>query len=96
MVKLAVFDPETMEGLVDGFVIASDEEGQPIYSQYDTLEEAQRELPELQAEVDLEEKLQAEYIEWEKACLKRHGITAERLRVYLANAGWWLSNEEIT
>ncbi len=93
MVKLAIYDPATMEGLVDGFVIASADPEHTIYSECDTLEEAQRELPELQAEMDLDDKLQAEYLEWEKACLERHGITPERLRVYLANAGWWASNE---
>ena len=87
MVKLRVVEAEDSEGVSTGFVI--EDEHEAIYSEYDTKEEAERELPELQAEMDLDEKLQAEYLEWEKACLERHGITPERLRVYLTNAGWW-------
>ncbi len=93
MVKLAVFDPQTMEGLVDGFVIASDDEEQVIYGEYDTKDGAETALVEVQAEVNLDDKLQAEYLDWEKVCLERHGITAERLRVYLANAAWWTVEE---
>lgn len=31
------------------------------------------------------EKIKAEYLEWEKACLERHKITEEELREYLVN-----------
>ena len=40
----------------------------------------------MQAEFDRNDKIKAEYLEWEKDCLNRHKLTEEELRVYLVNA----------
>ena len=85
MVKLAIFEAEDSQGAKTGFVICP-EDDDTIYSECDTREEAEGELPTLQAEIDLDDKLKAEYLEWETACLQRHGVDQERLRVFLVNS----------
>jgi len=62
------------------------EEGEDIvYDTFDTEEKAQKYMEALQAEFDRNEKIEAEYLAWEKECMTRHNISQEDLRVFLAN-----------
>ena len=40
----------------------------------------------MQAEFDRNDKITAEYLEWEKDCLNCHKMTEEELCVYLVNS----------
>ncbi|GAI79639.1 unnamed protein product [marine sediment metagenome] len=61
------------------------EEEDEVLDTFDTEEEAQQYLEKLQAELDRNDKIEAEYLAWEKECMARHNISQEDLRVFLAN-----------
>jgi hypothetical protein len=57
-----------------------------VLDTFDTEAKAVTEMRRLQAESDRDDKIAAEYLEWEKGCMKRHKISRDDLRVYLVNA----------
>ena len=61
------------------------EEEDEVLDTFDTEEEAQQYMEKLQAELDRNDKIEAEYLAWEKECMARHNISQEDLRVFLAN-----------
>ena len=85
MVKLGIFYAQDDKGKDTGIVQVADGEDEVVYGEYDSLEEAERELVRLQAECDRDDKIEAEYRQWEKDCMARHNIGLEDLRVLLAN-----------
>ena len=72
-------------GTLTGKVQVVDEGLELVLDTFDTEEEAETEMAKLQVEFARNEKVQAEYLEWETACLARHEISQEELRVYLVN-----------
>ncbi len=85
MVKLGIYYAQDDEGKDTGIVQVADAEDEVVYGEYDSLEEAERELIRLQAESDRDDKIEVEYRQWEKDCMARHDIGLEELRVLLAN-----------
>jgi len=61
------------------------EEEDEVLDTFATEEEAQQYMEKLQAELDRNDKIEAEYLAWEKECMARHNISQEDLRVFLAN-----------
>ena len=84
--KLGIFYEQDDKGNDTGRVQVADEENDEVLDTFDTEEEAETEMAKLQAEFDRNDKITAEYLEWEKDCLARHKITEEDLRVYLVNS----------
>jgi len=85
MVRLGIFLELDEAGKETGRFQVADEEIDEVLDTFDTEEEAEREMAKLQAEFDRNDKIKAEYLEWEKACLIRHKITEDELRDYLVN-----------
>lgn len=85
MAKLGLFLEEDEKGNLTGKWQVGDEDDDFVYDTYDTEEEAQAAMDKLQATMDRNDKIKAEYLEWEKECMARHNISQEELRVYLAN-----------
>ena len=85
MTKLGIFYEQDDEGKDTGRVQVAEEGADYVLDTFDTEEEAEKEMARLQAEFDRNDKIKAEYLEWEKDCLARHKITEEELRVYLVN-----------
>lgn len=85
MAKLAIYYELDDAGKDTGRVQVVDEDEDIVYDTFDTEEEAKAAMAKMQAEFDRDEKIKAEYLEWEKACLARHKITEEELREYLVN-----------
>ncbi len=63
-----------------------DEEEGFVLETFDTEKEAEEYMAKLQAKYDRNDKIKAEYLQWEKECMVRHNITEDELREYLANA----------
>ena len=85
MAKLGLFMEEDEKGELTGRWQVGAEELEEVYDTFDTEEEAQKEMERLQAEFDQKDKIEAEYLVWEKECMTRHNISQEDLRVFLAN-----------
>lgn len=85
MVKLGIFYEQDDEGKDTGRVQVADEDEDIVYDTFDTEEEAEKAMVKMQAEFDRNEKIEKEYLEWEKDCLSRHAISQEELRVFLVN-----------
>ena len=83
MVTFAVFlDIDDDENLTGRFQVAEDDY---VLKVFDTEAEAEAWRDKMQAERDRNEKLGAEYLEWEKAALERHSVDTHELRDYLVN-----------
>ena len=71
--------------VLTGRVQVVDEDLDLVMDTFDTEEEAEKAMAKMQVEFDRNDKIMAEYLEWEAACLARHEISQEELRVYLVN-----------
>jgi len=85
MAKLGLFMEEDEKGKPTGRWQVADEDEEEVYDTFDTEEEAQKAMEKMQAEFERNDKLEAEYLAWEKECMTRHNISQEDLRVFLAN-----------
>jgi len=85
MVELGIHYEQDDAGALTGKVQVVDEDLDIVLDTFDTEEEAETEMTKLQAEFARDEKIQAEYLEWETACLTRHEISKDELREYLVN-----------
>lgn len=85
MSKLGIFYEQDDEGKDTGRVQVADEEDDYVIETFDTEKEAEEYMAKLQAENDRNDKIEAEYLLWEKECMARHNITEDELRVYLVN-----------
>lgn len=85
MVKLGLFMEEDEKGKLTGRWQVADEEEDEVYDTFDTEGEAQTAMEKMQAEFDRNDKIEAEYLAWEKECMARHNINQNDLRVLLAN-----------
>ncbi|KKN87012.1 hypothetical protein LCGC14_0262810 [marine sediment metagenome] len=85
MAKLGLFMEEDKKGELTGRWQVAFEEEDEVLDTFDTEEEAQAAMEKLQAELDRNDKIEAEYRQWEKDCMARHNISQEDLRVFLAN-----------
>lgn len=85
MGKLAIYYEQDDAKNDTGRVQVVDEDEDLVLGTFDTEEEAEREMAKMQAEDIRNDKIEAEYLEWEKACLARHEISKEELREYLVN-----------
>lgn len=83
--KLGIFYEQDDAGKDTGRVQVGDEDAEEVYDTFDTEKEAMKAMAKMQAEFDRNKKIKAEYLEWEKACMKRHKISKNKLRVYLVN-----------
>ena len=86
MAKLGIFYEQDDEGKDTGRVQVADEEDDCVIETFDTEKEAEEYMAKLQAEEDRNDKIKAEYLQWEKDCLARHRITEDELRHYLVNS----------
>ena len=83
--KLGIFlEQDEAEKDTGRFQVAN-EDLDEVLDTFDTEEEAEAAMAKMQAEDIRNEKITKEYLEWEKACLDRHKITQDELRVYLVN-----------
>ena len=85
MVKLGLFMEEDEQKELTGRWQVGDEDEELVYDTFDTEEEAEAAMKKMQAEFDRNDKIEAEYLAWEKECMARHNISQEDLRVFLAN-----------
>jgi len=85
MAKLGIFYEQDDKGEDTGRVQVADEEDDYVLETFDTEEEAEGYMARLQAEYDRNDKIKAEYLQWEKDCLARLKITEDELRHYLVN-----------
>jgi len=83
--KLGLFMEEDEKKELTGRWQVAFEEEDEVLDTFDTEEEAQQYMEKLQAELDRNDKIEAEYLAWEKECMARHNISQEDLRVFLAN-----------
>lgn len=83
--KYALYDEVDDRDQLTGKVQVVEEEDDIVFDTYETEEEARKEMVRLQAESDRDDKIGAEYLEWEKACMERHSISEDELRTYLCN-----------
>lgn len=86
MAKLGIFYEQDDEGKDTGRVQVAEEEEEIVFDTFDTEEEAETYRVKLQAEFDMKDKIEEEYLEWERGVLSRHEIDQEELRNYLINA----------
>jgi len=86
VVKLGLFMEEDEEKNLTGrWQVASKGKNGEVFDTFDTEEEAGKAMIKMQAEFDRDDKIEAEYLAWEKECMARHNISQEDLRVFLAN-----------
>lgn len=85
MVELGIHLEQDDAGALTGRVQVVDEDLDIVLDTFDTEEQAETEMAKLKAEFARNDKIEAEYLEWETACLARHEISKEELRVYLVN-----------
>lgn len=84
--KLGLFMEEDEKGELTGrWQVADEGEDSIVYDTFDTEEAAEKARVRLQAEFDRNDKIEAEYLKWEKECLARHEISETELREYLVN-----------
>jgi len=85
MVKLGIFLEQDDEGKDTGRFQVADEDDDYVIETFDTEKEAEEYMAKLQAEFDRNDKIKAEYLQWEKECVAHHNITEDELRHYLVN-----------
>jgi len=86
MVKYGIFYEQDEHGKDTGRVQVAEEDADYVLDTFDTEKEAQKYMNQLQTESDRNDKIETEYLEWEKACMARHQIKQQELREYLVNA----------
>jgi len=83
MVKLDIYCEEDDAGELTGrFQVAF---GDDVWDTFATEKEAEIYMAKCQAELDWKAKVKSEYLEWERACLARHKLSRNKLRVFLVN-----------
>jgi hypothetical protein len=85
MAKFAIFLEQDDAGKDTGRFQVAEEGDDFVLDTFDTEKEAEKYMKKLQTESDRDDKINAEYLEWEKGCMKRHKIKRNDLRVYLVN-----------
>ena len=85
MAKFGIFLEQDDKGKDTGRFQVAEEGDDYVLDTFDTKKEAEKYMKKLQAESDREDKIKAEYLEWEKGCMSRHKIKRKELRVYLVN-----------
>lgn len=86
MTKLAICYEQDDKGKDTGRVQVADLEDDYVIDTFGTEKEAEEYMAKLQAEYDRNDKIEAEYLQWEKECMARHNITEDELRSFLVNA----------
>lgn len=85
MAKLIICYEQDDEGIDTGRVQVVDEDEDLVLDTFPNEPEAEAAMVNLQAEFDRNDKIKAEYLQWEKECKARHNISEDELRVYLVN-----------
>lgn len=85
MAKLAIYYELDDAGKDTGRVQVVDEDEDLVLETYDTEPEAEAAMARIQSEDERNDKIEKEYLKWEKGCLARHKIDKDDLRVYLVN-----------
>lgn len=85
MVKLGIFYEQDDKGKDTGRVQVVDEDEDLVLETYPTEPEAEAAMAKIQEEDTRNEKIEKEYLEWEKGCRARHKISKDELRSYLVN-----------
>ena len=85
MFKYGIFLEQNDKGEGTGRFQVAEEDADFVLDTFDTEEAAEIYMKKLQAESDRNDKIKAEYLEWEKACLSRHDISEDELRGFLVN-----------
>jgi len=85
MAKLAIYYEQDDAGKDTGKVQVVDEDEDLVLGTFGTEKEAETEMARMQTELDRNDKIEAEYLEWEKACIVRHKVSQDGLREYLVN-----------
>jgi len=85
MAKLVICYEQDDEGVDTGRVQVVDEDEDLVLDTFDSESEAEAAMAKMQAEFDRNDKIEAEYLAWEKECMERHSISQEDLRVFLVN-----------
>lgn len=85
MSNLAIYYELDKDGKDTGRVQVVDEDEDLVLATLNTEEEAEAKMAEIKIEDERDNKITTEYLEWEKACMKRHKIGKDKLRVYLVN-----------
>jgi len=85
MAKLGIFYEQDDAGKDTGRVQVADVDEDIVFDTFDTEEEAEAAMIKMQAEFDMKDKIEEEYLEWERGCLARHEIDKDELRRYLVN-----------
>lgn len=85
MAKYGIFYEQDEHGKDTGRVQVAEKDDDYVLDTFDTEEEAEKYMKKLQAESDRNDKIEAEYLTWEKECMARHNISQEDLRVFLVN-----------
>lgn len=83
--KLAIYYEQDDAGKDTGRVQVVDEDDDLVLDTFDTEKEAEEAMAKFQAESIRDNKIEAEYLEWEEACMARHEISKEELRSFLVN-----------
>jgi len=86
MAKLAIYYELDDAGKDTGRVQVVDEDEDLVLETCDTEPEAEAAMARIQSEDERNNKIEKEYLEWEKACLARYEIEKDELRGYLVNA----------
>lgn len=85
MAKLIICYEQDDEGNDTGRVQVVDEDEDLVLDMFPNEPEAEAAMVKLQAEFDRNDKIKAEYLQWEKECKARHNISEDELRHYLVN-----------
>ncbi len=85
MVKYGIYLEQDDAGKDTGRFQVAEEDAEYVLETFDTEKEAEKYMAKLQAESDRDDKIKLEYLEWEKACMARHQVSQEDLRIYLVN-----------
>jgi len=85
MAKYEIFLEQNDKGEDTGRFQVAEEDADFVLETFATEKEAEAFMARVQAESDRDDKIKAEYLDWEKACLSRHDISEDDLRVYLVN-----------
>lgn len=85
MSKLAIYYEQDNDHKDTGRVQVVDEDEDLVLETCDTEAEAEVAMARIQAEDERNDKIEKEYLKWEKACLKRHKLSKDELREYMLN-----------
>jgi len=85
MGKLAIYYELDDAGKDTGKVLVVDEDEDLVLETCGTEQEAEAAMARIQAEDERNDKIEKEYLEWEKDILSRYEIDKDELRTYLVN-----------